>query len=149
MGGRKARDEQQEARDNRYSAFQTLWDIAVAAGVRAFGEAQPVPMVVQQHANSFDDSSKVVKEWNVPDGVCGMAWLVSRPGGSSFSHWVAKTQGSSAAYGGGKYINLPFGRSSQSLERKTAGANAMADVLEAGLKELDPKTTVWAHSRID
>lgn len=144
-----ARQEQQDKRNSRYAGFQELWDRAAEVGRKAFDDATPQPMVVQQHATLFDDTSEVVQEWHVPEGVCGFGWLQVYPGNSSFAHWAKKVLGASKGYPSGLHINLPFGRSSQSLARKEAGAYAMAKVLREGLEELDPKTKVYGKSRID
>jgi len=144
------RDEQAAKRAKRYEAYAKLWAKATEVGIKAFEDAKPTPMVVQQHATLFDDSSEVVQSWNVPEGVCGFAWLTTRPGNSSFAHWAKKNLGASSTYGGGMRINLPVGRSSQSMARKEAAAYAMAKSLREGLEELgETKVKVYGHSRID
>lgn len=136
-------------RENRYAKFAKLWKQATEVGAKAFDDAIPTPMVVQQHANLFDDNSEVVKQWNVSEGVCGFGWLQAYPANSSFSHWAKKNLGARKGYPSGLHISLPFGRSSQSLARKEAGAYAMAEVLREGLEELGDKTKVYGQSRID
>ena len=144
------RDQAAGERASKYKRFQELWDEASEAGAQAFADVIPVPMHVIERENPFDDSSKIVKRYEpVMDGVCGFAWLSIHPGNSSFAHWAKKNVGASAAYGGGLRTSLPFGRSSQSLTRKEAGASAMAEILREGLKELDPKSKVYSQSRID
>jgi hypothetical protein len=138
-----------DERDTKYKAFAKAWAEATQKGAEAFENAKPIPMVVQQHERVFDDSSRVTQEWVVNDGVCGFAWLVARPGNASFSHWAKKNLGARSAYGGGLHITLPVGRTSQSLTRKEAAARAMQDSLREALLELDPKVSVYAHSRID
>jgi hypothetical protein len=145
----KAKQESEDARNARYEAFSQAWAKATAKAVEAFDNAKPVPMVAQQHESPFDDSSRVTQQWVVNDGVCGFAWLVARPGNSSFAHWARKNLGASAAYGGGLRIQLPVGRTSQSLTRKEAAAQALAESLREDLATLDPKARVYAHSRID
>lgn len=146
---REARDEDKAERESKYAKFHELYTKALEAGRKAFEDARPTPMVVQQHSNMFDDSSEVTQQWVIDDGVCGFAWLLIRPGNSSFAHWAKKNAGASKAYGGGLSIWSPVGGTSQSLERKQAGVYAMADVLKEGLANLDPKTTVYGQSRMD
>jgi len=144
------RDEQSAKRAKRYEGYAKLWREAVEVGAKAFEDAKPVPMVVTQHATLFDDSSEVVQSWDVPEGVCGFAWLTTRPGNSSFAHWAKKNLGASRDYYGGLRINLPVGRSSQSMARKEAAAYAMAEVLREGLEEMgETRVKVYGHSRID
>ena len=148
----KAKDEQEAARNEKYEKFQALYAKALEAGWKAFEDAKPVPMVVQQHASPLDDSSEVVQEWHVPEGVCGMAWLTIRPGNTSFAHWAKKNQGARKAYYGGLEIWRPVGGSTQSYERQMAGVRAMQDVLmdeDEGLPTLDPKSKVYAGGRLD
>ena len=45
------------------------------AGLMASANATPIPMIVEQHVNPLDDSSKVVQRWTVPAGACGFAWV--------------------------------------------------------------------------
>lgn len=144
------RDEQSAKRAKRYEGYAKLWAKATEVGIKAFEDAKPIPMVVQQLTNPFDSTSEVVESWNVPEGVCGFAWLTTHPGNSSFAHWAKKNLGASSAYGGGTRINLPIGRSSQSMARKEAAAYAMAQSLRDGLEELgETKVSVHGHSRID
>ena len=99
-------------------------------------------MHVVQHANPLDDSSPIVKRYApVMDGVCGFAWVVVRPAGSSFGRWLRKERGHSLAYGGG--VSIWVGSFGQSYERKYAYARAFAGVLEeAGIE-------AYAQSRLD
>lgn len=53
-----------------------VFERACTAGDKAAQGCKPTPMVVQQHLNSADDSSPVVREWTVDEGVCGFAWCV-------------------------------------------------------------------------
>jgi len=145
----EARDQGSAERETKYAKFQELYTKALQAGQKAFDDAVPTPMVVQQHANMFDDSSEVTQSWVVNDGVCGFAWLLIRPGNSSFAHWAKKNHGATKAYNGGLSIWSPIGGGSQSLTRKEASVRAMADVLKEGLADLDPKTVVYGQSRID
>lgn len=107
--------------------WQAVYDRAHQAGMQAGANAIPVPMVVQ------DDSSKVVKQWHVPDGVCGFAWVVVKPGTHSFARWAAKNLDAKKDYYGGVTVKW-VGEFNQSLERKEAYARAFCQVLnEAGV----------------
>lgn len=120
-------------REARYSQFKALYQRAWEAGLEAGKAYSPTPMVVQQHSNPLSDTSPVVRSWRVPDGPCGFAGVVINPGTSSFARWLAKHKLADKWYWGGIYI--PVMAHGQSLQRKEAHANAMADILkEAGIR---------------
>lgn len=129
--------------------YQKMWNEAQKAAARASVDATPTPMVVEQHANSLDDGSPVVKSWFVPDGVCGFGWVEVKPRTSKFARWLkASNIGRSSDYS--KAIHLHVPGMSQSLARNEAAARAMAKVLIAGLAEIgETETRVYAQSRID
>lgn len=119
-----------------------LFDAAHRAGMAAGEAARPTPMTVVQHANPLDDSSPVVKAYApVMDGVCGFAYVIVRPGNSSFARWLKANRGARKAYYGGMQFSVhQFG---QSYERKVAYAGAFVGVLEqAGVK-------AYVDSRLD
>lgn len=127
-------------RKQRHSDYELWLKEAHEAGMKAANSAEVVPMVVRQHENPLDDSSAVVKEYFVGDGVCGFAWVTVRPGNSSFALF-AKKNGWKPAYSGGiQYWVSGFG---QSMQRKFAYAGAFAGVLcSHGVK-------AYAHERMD
>lgn len=103
-------------------------------------------MVVQQHANMADDSSPVVKQYFVADGVCGFAGVKIK-GVGKFANWVKANKDKlpglyvGKGYPTGLYLSVSL--YNQSLQKKEAYAYAMADVLrEAGIK-------AYGDSRID
>lgn len=106
---------------------------ACAAGVEAATQAVPPTMIVSQHANMLDDASPVVKQWVVPEGPCGFAWVNIKPGNGRFANWL-KRQGIARRdgyYGGVSIWIHQFG---QSITRKEAYAAAYArTVREAGV----------------
>jgi hypothetical protein len=105
-------------------------------------KARPRPMHVVQRENPFDDNSPVIKQYApVMDGVCGFAWINIRPGNGSFASWMRRRgMGHKSYHGGWDYWVSEF---NQSLERKSAYAQAFAEILrEAGIK-------AHAMSRID
>lgn len=120
------------AKESRDSEFRRLWNTAKAAGLAAGERVRPEPMHVVQHANMADDSSPVVKAWEVSEGTCGFAWVVIRHATCSFARWLAKNGLGGRGYGGGCHVWIR--EHNQSLERKDMHAEAMAKVFkDAGL----------------
>jgi hypothetical protein len=121
---------------------ESIYHDAAEAGRGAAADHDPTPMVVQQHEDVFDDSSPVVKSWNVPQGVCGFAWVSVRPGTSSFARWL-KRHGharTDSYYGG---VTIWISEYGQSFEKKVAHSEAMAAVL------VDNGIKAYAMSRLD
>lgn len=111
-----------------------LYAKAHIAGMQAGEAVGTTPMIVQEHANPLDDSSPVVRQYApVMDGPCGFAYVTVRPGNSTFARYLKQyRQGFKAYYGGTQFSVHPFG---QSLQRKTAYADAFAKVLrDAGIR---------------
>ncbi len=93
--------------------WQTLHELAEAAGLAAQAEVVPTPMFI---------SGGLVE----PEGACGLAYVVLRRGKHSFGEWLEQT---------GKAERMPAGKVSvmtpeptQSYERATAFAKAFARV---------------------
>ena len=122
--------------------FLKLAVAANEAGQKAATAVVPVPMVVAQHENMADDNSPVKKSWTVPEGVCGFAWVVVKPGTSSFARWAAKNLPyTHKGYYGGLEISSPL--MTQSMTRNEAYCRAFAKVLnEGGVK-------AYSNSRMD
>ena len=123
--------------------FAKIWEEALGAGLEAGAKHTPTPMIVVQHADPFRDKSSIVKQYPpVMGGVCGFAWVSVKPGTSSFARWL-KAAGLARAdsyYGGVTYWVSLY---NQSMERKEAHAQAMAEVLRKyGIK-------AYAQSRMD
>jgi hypothetical protein len=110
------------------------------AGLKAMEKITPTPMVVQQHANVLDDNSPVTRQWDVPTGVCGFAWVVIKCKGKGVRFitglkkaGIAGDENSfkritrSSYYRGFMYSVHDGG---QSYEWKTAYAHAFAEVLQ-------------------
>jgi hypothetical protein len=115
-------------------SFDALYAEAHERGLRAANTVVPRTMVVQRHANPLDDDSHVVKEWIVPEGMCGFAWVNVKPGNSPFARWLkANGYARSDSYEGGVTIWVSdFG---QSHTRKRAYAQAFVAVLtEEGIR---------------
>ena len=108
--------------------WQAIYAEAHAAGMIAGQACQPVGMVVQQHANPLNDGSPVVQSWDVPDGVCGFAWIVVKPGTHAFERLAKQTLDADKYYYGGVTVKW-VGEFGQSMQRKEAYAGAFAQVL--------------------
>jgi len=130
------------AKQRKELFFETTYHAAMAEGCKAAVAKVPTPMVVQQHENVFDDNSAVTKQWHVPSGVCGFAWVTVRPGNCAFANWLKKNgYGRTDSYAGGVCIWVSL--YGQSYEKKVAHADAMAASLcKAGIK-------ACADSRLD
>lgn len=127
-----------------------LFEKAKEAGNRAAHDCKPVPMTVED--------SNSGKQWHVPGGVCGFAWILIKCNNgpsrrfinqlkkagivtnniSNFGHGFAEIK---PHYNGGFNWWCPL--ATQSMETKEAYMDAAAKVLkEAGI-------TVYSQSRID
>lgn len=134
---------EKKERAARYANFEAVFNEANRAGFAAGEASKPAAMIVSQHANALDDNSAVEKQWLVPDGVCGFAWVKVKPANCSFAKWLIKSGNAKGrAYGGG--IDIWISAHGQSYERKVAHASAMAKVLseKLGIK-------CYADSRLD
>ncbi len=120
------------------SEFPSLYLAAHRAGTIAGEALNPVPMIVEEHAQPMNDSSPVVKSWYVPQGVCGFAW-VTLPGRTAFAKYLVSEgvgrKGDSYSPGVKVWVR-GFG---QSYEKKSAYAAAFAGVLaNAGIVGVYP-----------
>ena len=96
------------------------------AGLAAGSAHNPTPMQVVQRASAFDDTSPVVKTFDVSDGPCGWAW-VNTPGNTSFGRFAVKAGLGRRGYYGG--IDIYCSLFNQSVERKRKYCEAYAEVL--------------------
>lgn len=120
-----------------------LYARAVEAGRAAAEKCHPTPMLVGSPStplgNDIDFSQPT---YLVNDGACGFAWVIVRPGNSTFANWLKK-QGHArpdSYYGG---VNIWIGDYHQSMALKEAHARAMAEVFrEAGV-------SAYSSSRMD
>jgi len=120
---RQSMEDQKAEREERYERFRKIAVAADCAG-RAAAEAKvPEPMTVVGQIGA--DAGR---EYHVPAGVCGFAWVTIVPGTCSFAHYAKKHLGAQKPYRGGMQIWVSaYG---QSYERKRAYAQAYAAVLK-------------------
>jgi hypothetical protein len=124
--------------------FQQIYSEAVAAGRAAVEKAQVAPMIVGSEKGFLSgeiDRSKPM--YFVEGGPCGFAWVSVKPANSAFANWLKK-QGLARpdSYEGG--VKIWVSQYGQSLQRKEAYANAMAESLRnAGIAR------AYAGSRMD
>lgn len=90
----------------------------------------------------LDDNSPVRRQWIVNSGVCGFAWVIIKPGTSSFAKWLIKNGHAKTHhyYGGVCHYVSEFG---QSMEKKEAYAAAFAKVLS------ENEIRAYSDSRMD
>lgn len=110
--------------------FEGLWAAAEAAGLAAGAAVKPRPMIVRQDSILVNGEPALDRDYFVPEGACGFAWVVVRPGNAPFAKWCRKNKASSKHYYGGEQVKW-VGEFEQSVERKCAYAYAFADVLQA------------------
>ena len=129
------------SKQTREAEYKQILDKANEAGMSAVKELLVEPMIVQSHKNPLDDNSPVEKQWYVPDGVCGFAWVTVHPGNCSLAKYLVKNNLAKAAYGGG--VSIWVSQFNQSYQRKREYAMAYAKVLkENGFK-------AYAGGRLD
>ena len=122
-----------------------LYNIAHKAGHEAAKASTPAPMVVTGHTNPLDDNSPVENAWYVPEGVCGFAWVVLKPGTHSFVRWLKKEGHANPEYQGGYSIWVSdYG---QSMQRKEAYARAFSDTLREAFEGTNLR--IYPQSRMD
>lgn len=115
----------------RYDMFERVYTEAVVDALQAGRDVVPTPMYVQGYAP-------------VEDGVCGFAWVLVKPGNSSFALWLKRTgkARTDSYYGGVSIWVSGFG---QSMTRKAA----YADSLAASLRKAFPDLRIHSMSRMD
>ena len=121
----------------------TIYSEAHALGIAAGNECSPTPMVVGTPTTPLGNDIDYEKDtYYVSDGVCGFAWINIKPARGKFVKFLKDNNiGRKDSYYGGYTVWVSgFG---QSLDRKTAYAQAFASVLkENGL-------TAYSMSRMD
>ena len=121
----------------------TIYADAHAQGVKAGNACNPTPMIVGTPTTPLGNDIDYEKDVHyVSDGPCGFAWVNIKPARGKFVKFLKDNNiGRKDSYYGGYTIWVSgFG---QSLDRKTAYAQAFAGVLkENGL-------TAYSMSRMD
>jgi hypothetical protein len=121
--------------------FRTVYKTAMLLGREAAEQCTPTPMVVCQRNNPLNDQSEIVKQYHVPQGVCGFAWAIIRPGNSPFANWLKKYKLGGKAYEGG--VCIWMSDYEQCYEKKVAHCSAMVRYLKrVGIK-------AYLESRLD
>ena len=122
-------------RAQRYTEFAQLYQDACEAGRAAAARVTPAPMIVREDIPGG-------RSWTVADGPCGFAWITVTPGNCSFALWLKK-QGIARRNYGEPGVIIWVSEYDQSMIRKSAYANAFAEVIRAaGIK-------AYAGSRLD
>lgn len=122
--------------------YEEIYSEACLAGRTAVADMQVQPMIVTQHSNPLDDSSKIVRQYYVEDGACGFAWVKIRPARGKFVKWLKDNRiGRPNSYEGGYDISISD--YNQSLQKKETYANAFAKVL------VRKGINAYANSRMD
>jgi hypothetical protein len=123
--------EQAAVRAEKNDQFKAIFEEARQAGLAAGQAITPRPMIVTRDSMSIVTSSGqrpiLDRDYVVPDGPCGFAWVVIRPGNSPAANYAKKNLNAHKHYYGGMEIWVSdFG---QSMARKEAYAEAYAEVL--------------------
>jgi hypothetical protein len=111
--------------------FQDLYERAHQAGMNAASAAKVQPMIVGTPTSIFsNDIDETKPTYFVPDGPCGFAEVIVKPGNSRFANWLKRNDiGSTRHYGGG--VSVWVSQFGQSYQRKMEYARAFADVLRS------------------
>lgn len=128
------RDENaKETRCPQKETFRELFDRAQAAGLAAGNAAVPTPMFVGSPSTPLgDDIDENKAVYFVPEGVCGFASVIIRPGTCAFARWLTKNDLAHKHYYGGVCIWIH--EHGQSMTRKEAHAREMARIFrDAGI----------------
>ena len=129
-------NEQKREQEQLYKIFQESYDVAFFMATEAGNKKQPQPMVVSRHKNMADDNSPIVKEWTVPEGVCGFAWVEIKPANCKLANWLKKTHSETWKYDDySKCLKYWVFQYNQSYERKMAFAGEFSKQLYIKLKE--------------
>lgn len=116
----------------RTDQFKAIFEEARVAGLAAGQALRPTPMVVTRDSMAIVTNAGrqniLDRDYVVPEGPCGFAWVIIRPGTSAAANYAKKNLGAGKSYYGGMELWVSdFG---QSMERKEAYAKAFAEVLQ-------------------
>lgn len=110
-------------RKQRAEIFRQVFDEANRAGFAAGEAVTPSVMGVRNEMTG--------QTWIDREGPCGFAWVRVRPGTSAFAKWLVKNGRARRAHAGG--VDIWISAHEQSMERKSAHAVKMAEMLRAKL----------------
>jgi hypothetical protein len=100
--------------------FSEFFAFAKLRGMERGNAKKPKPMIVQ-------DTYRI-KQYFVPSGVCGFAWVIVKPGNCAFANFLKKENfAHKDSYNGG--VNIWIHEHGQSFEQKSAHAQELAFVL--------------------
>lgn len=123
-------------------SYRALYAVAKREAQAAMAACTPTPMVVGHSATLFgNDVDPNQKRYFVEGGVCGFATVRVTPGNCALANWLKREGLARRSDYGGVLISIAEG--GQSLARKTAYGNALANVLR------DSGATVYCESRMD
>ena len=122
--------------------YQSIYDEAHNAGMKALQASTPTPMVVYDADPRTGAPVAGGKQYYESEGACGFAWVNIRPASTSFSRYLSDQKiASKDSYEGGMKVWVSQG--GQSITRKEAYASAFADALRTHGVKAD------AGSRLD
>lgn len=134
-------------RTHRNAHFANVWKGAQAVGYMAGCDAQPTPMIVGEATSILSKEIDYSKPtYYVPDGPCGFAWVIVKPGNCAFANWLRKNDIGHKRYYGGWEVSIR--EHGQSIERKERHAAAMAEYLRKHLDRSD-YGSIFSDSRMD
>jgi len=105
-------------RDAQRQEWAKAWEAGMVAGATAAAACVPEPIQV---VNAFTKAVEAISYSK------GFAWLRVYPGNCAFARWLVSEHQADPAHRGG--VQVMIRGYDQSIERKTAHANAMAQVL--------------------
>lgn len=125
--------------------FQTIYQEAHEAGMKAGDNSIPIPMIVGQETSLFSNKIDYTKPtYVVNDGACGFAWVNIKPGNCAFANWLKKNDlASTDSYYGG--VSLWVSEFNQSVTRKAAYAAAFVEVV----RKYNVAKKIYSASRLD
>ena len=124
--------------------YEAIHEECHAAGMIAGKAVRSNPMIVGEPTTLFGNEIDYTKRTYVlDDGPCGYAWVNIHPGNCKVANQYKKMGLARPAYGGG--VQMWVSEFGQSVDRKTAYANAYADKLRA----VTGHEQIYGGSRLD
>ena len=127
--------------------YEQIWNDARSAGLKA-GEVAHTSTMIITEADFIGRPVAGARRYVEPEGPCGCAWIIVKPGNCGFANWLkANGHARPESYAGG--VNIWISDFNQSMERKEACASAMATVLKDALVSIHPNIRIYSDSRMD